>query len=194
MFSFFKAKYSEDEKKYFDYFKQTLLASSVAQKAAESLAKQILDDAIAQADKAGLRGISTLGNRAVKDENFLNKRLKAGLTKEDILAFLNRDYVLIVAETKLTDAHRFAMYKTLVDDGKTSQEAVKFLRKTFLYCDDPEKSHQNFQGEDADIYPEFTLRHENWRSQNSAAEIRDLASDYTTYNAMVRDLIRKGVI
>jgi hypothetical protein len=194
MFSFFKAKYSEDEKKYFDYFKQTLLESNIAQKSAESMAKQILDDAIARADKAGLRGITTLGNSAVKDENFLNKRLKAGLTKEDILGFLNRDYVLIVAEGMLTDAHRLAIYKSLVEDGKSSQEAVKFLRKTFLYCDDPEKSHQNFQSEDADIYPEFTQRHENWRGQLSAMEIRDLASDYTTYNAMVRDLIRKGVI
>ena len=194
MFSFFKAKYSEDKVKYFEYFKQTLLASSMAQKSAESMAKQILDDAIARADRAGFRDVITLGNSAVKDENFLNKRLKAGLTKEDILGFLNQDYVLLVAEGMLTDAHRFAIYKTLVEDGKSSQEAVRFLRKTFLYCDDPEKLHQNFQGEDADIYSEFTQRHENWRGRLSTMEIRDLASGYLTYSGMVRELIRNGVI
>ena len=194
MFSFFKAKYSEDKVKYFEYFKQTLLASSMAQKSAESMAKQILDDAIARADRAGFRDVITLGNSAVKDENFLNKRLKAGLTKEDILGFLNRDYVLLVAEGMLTDAHRFAIYKTLVEDGKSSQEAVRFLRKTFLYCDDSEKLHQNFQGEDADIYSEFTQRHENWRGRLSTMEIRDLASGYLTYSGMVRELIRNGVI
>ena len=194
MFSFFKAKYSEDKVKYFEYFKQTLLASSMAQKSAESMAKQILDDAIARADRAGFRDVITLGNSAVKDENFLNKRLKAGLTKEDILGFLNQDYVLLVAEGMLTDAHRFAIYKTLVEDGKSSQEAVRFLRKTFLYCDDSEKLHQNFQGEDADIYSEFTQRHENWRGRLSTMEIRDLASGYLTYSGMVRELIRNGVI
>ena len=194
MFSFFKAKYSEDKVKYFEFFKQTLLASSMAQKSAESMAKQILDDAIARADRAGFRDVITLGNSAVKDENFLLKRLKAGLTREDILGFLNRDYVLLVAEVMLTDAHRFAIYKTLVEDGKSTQEAVRFLRKTFLYCDDSEKLHQNFQGEDADIYSEFTQRHENWRGRLFTMEIRDLASGYLTYSGMVRELIRNGVI
>ena len=194
MFSFFKTKYTEDEKQYFDCIKKVVLCNGVTQNEAESIAKQMLDEAIKKADKAGLRGVKTIGNNAIKDEQFLNKRLKAGLTKDDVLKFLNRDYVWIVAENMLTDAHRFSIFMALTEDGKSDEEAVKVLRKTFIYCDDPEKSHPNYQGEDADIYPEFTLRHENWRSQISPTEEQNLANQYSTYNAMVSDLIRKGVI
>jgi len=194
MFSFFKTKYSEDEKQYFDYIKKALLCNGVLQNEVETMAKRILDEAINKADKAGLRGVKTIGNNAIKDEQFLSKRMKAGLTKDDVLKFLNRDYVWIVAENMLADAHRFSIYMTLVEEGKSSDEAVRFLRKTFAYFDDPEKSHPNYQDEDADIYPEFTLRYENWRSQISPIEEQSLAKCYSTYNAMVRDLIRKGVI
>ena len=194
MFSFFKKKYTEDEKQYFDYIKKVLSLNGVASNEVESTAKQILDEALKKADKAGLRGVKTIGNNAIKDENFLNKRLRVGLTKDDVLKFLNRDYVWIVAENMLTDTHRFSIYMTLIEDGKSSDEAVRILRKTFMYCDDPDKSHPNYQGEDADIYPEFALRHENWRSRISPTEEQHLANQYSTYNAMVRDLIRKGVI
>ncbi len=194
MFAFFKTKYTEDEKQYLDYIKKVLSIGGITSSDVESAAKQILDEAIKKADKAGLRGVKTIGNNAIKDEQFLNKRLKAGLTKDDVLKFLNRDYVWIVVENMLTETHRFSIYMTLIEDGKSSDEAVRVLRKTFMYCDDPEKSHQNYQGDDADIYPEFTLRHENWRSRISPIEVQNLANQYSTYNAMVRDLIRKGVI
>lgn len=194
MFSFFKTKYTEDEKQYLDYINKVVSLSGVASNEVEATAKQILDEAIKKADKAGLRGVKTIGNNAIKDEKFLNKRLKAGLTKDDVLKFLNRDYVWIVAENMLTNTHRLSMFMTLAMGGESDEEAIKILRRTFIYCDDPEKSHPNYQGEDADIYPEFTLRHENWRSRISPTEVQHLANQYSTYNAMVRDLIRKGVI
>ena len=194
MFSFFNTKYTEDEKQYFDYIKKVLSLNGINSNEVDAGAKQILDEAIKKADKAGLRGVKTIGNNAIKNKQFLAKRLKSGLSKDDVLKFLNRDYVWIVAENMLTDAHRFSIFKTLIEDGKSSEEAVKFLRKTFMYCDDPEKSHPNYQGEDADIYPEFTLRHENWRNRISPAEEQSIAIQYSTYNAMVRDLIRKGII
>ena len=161
MFSFFKTKYTEDEERYLDYIKKVILLSGVKSNDAEETAKQILDEAIKKAEKAGLRGVKTLGDKAIENEEFLNKRLKTGLTKDDVLKFLNRDYVWIVTENMLAEANRFTIYLSLIENGEDSEEAVKILRKTFIYLDDPEKSHQNYQGEDSDIYPEFTLRHEN---------------------------------
>ena len=194
MFSFFKTKYTEDEERYLDYIKKVILLSGVKSNDAEETAKQILDEAIKKAEKAGLRGVKTLGDKAIENEEFLNKRLKTGLTKDDVLKFLNRDYVWIVTENMLAEANRFTIYLSLIENGEDSEEAVKILRKTFIYLDDPEKSHQNYQGEDSDIYPEFTLRHENWRSRISSEEESELANQYSTYNAMVRDLINKGRI
>ena len=194
MFSFFKTKYTEDEERYLDYIKKVILLSGVKSNDAEETAKQILDEAIKKAEKAGLRGVKTLGDKAIENEEFLNKRLKTGLTKDDVLKFLNRDYVWIVTENMLAEANRLTIYLSLIENGEDSEEAVKILRKFFIYLDDPEKSHQNYQGEDSDIYPEFTLRHENWRSRISSEEESELANQYSTYNAMVRDLINKGRI
>lgn len=194
MFSLFKTKYTDDEKQYLNHIETAILANGVTRDEATSLAREILDAAIERAQKAGLRGVKNLGDKAIRDERFTQKRLSAGLTKDDILRHLNRDYVMVVAEIMLIDAHRFSIFKALTAEGESSANAVRFLRKTFLYCDDPEKSHQAYQGEDADIYPEFTLRHEKWRSQISPEKVQELASRYCTYNAMVRDLIRKGTI
>ncbi|MCK9381945.1 MAG: hypothetical protein M0P95_12905 [Sulfuritalea sp.] len=194
MFSLFKTKYTDDEKQYLKPIETAILANGVIRDEATSLAREILDAAIERAQKTGLRGVKNLGDKAIRDERFTQKRLSAGLTKDDILRHLNRDYVMVVAEIMLIDAHRFSIFQTLTAEGESSANAVRFLRKTFFYCDDPEKSHQAYQGDDADIYPEFTLRHEKWRSQISPAEVQELASRYSTYNAMVRDLIRKGII
>ena len=72
------------------------------------------------------------------------------------------------------------------------KEAVKELRKIFIYYGDPENSPPNVQGQDADIYPEFQIRYEKWRVQYSPMEEREMMLKYSTCNAMVRDLIAKG--
>ncbi|MFC1513104.1 hypothetical protein ACFL5J_01505 [Thermodesulfobacteriota bacterium] len=194
MFSFLKSKYNEDEKRYLEYIKNSLAQSSIQQDDVENTAKQILDSAIKKATDAELRGIKILGNKVIQDKNFVEERLKVGLTEDDILRFYNRDYVFIIAENLMIDAYRFSIFTTLVEDGKSDKEAVRFLRKTFLYLDYPNQSHPDYQGDDADIYPEFTFRHEKWRERISLTEEREMASRYSTYNAMVRDLIRKGII
>jgi hypothetical protein len=194
MFSFLKTKYTDDERQYLEHIQAAILANGVTRDEAMSLAREILDTAIERAKKADLRGVKTLGDKAIRDERFIQKRLSTGLSKDDILRHLNRDYVMIVAELMLIDAHRFSIFKALTGEGESPANAIRSLRKTFLYCDDPEKSHQDYQGEDADIYPEFTLRYEKWRSQISQSEVQELAGRYSTYNAMVRDLIRKGII
>ena len=74
MFSFFKTKYTEDEERYVDYIKKVILLSGVKSNDAEETAKQILDEAIKKAEKAGLRGVKTLGDKAIENEEFLNKR------------------------------------------------------------------------------------------------------------------------
>ena len=96
MFSFFNTKYNEDEKQYLDYIRKVLSLNGSNSDEVDAAAKQILDEAIKKADKAGLRGVKTIGNNAIKNEQFLAKRLKFGITKDDVLKFLNRDYVWLV--------------------------------------------------------------------------------------------------
>ncbi|MDP6426336.1 MAG: hypothetical protein QF443_05045, partial [Dehalococcoidia bacterium] len=76
--------------------------------------------------------------------------------------------------------------------GKTAKKAINEVRKIFIYYGDPENSHPNYQGQDADIYPEFQIRYENWRVQYAPMEEQEMMTKYSTCNAMVRDLIAKG--
>jgi hypothetical protein len=67
----------------------------------ETLIEKMFNDAIQEAEKIGLRGISNLGDEKIKNKEFLDKRIKAGLTKEDILWWWNRPYVWLLVEEKM---------------------------------------------------------------------------------------------
>ncbi len=195
VFSFFKKKYtySPDEEKLLDYLIETQVQMGILAETAKPLARTMLHECIDEAEKRGLRGVTNLGDQHTDDAEFMKKRLEAGLTEEDILWAWNRDYVILLAEDKLPNAIRMTLYLMFIEkDGMTPDEAVRQLRKMYIYYGDPDSSHKNYQGEDADIYPEFARRYEEWRSKHSPEEEKELAEQYSTYNAMVRDLIRKG--
>lgn len=194
MFSLFTTKFTKDEKTYLTHIEAVLSATGLGPAEAASSARQILDAAVKKAVKAGLRGVKNLGDKAIKDDNFTRGRISAGLSKDDIMSHLNRDYVLVVAESTMTDAHRFSIFKTLTEEGQSPEAAVRFLRKSFISYGNPADSHKDYQGADADIYPEFAQRFERWRSAVPPTEESDLASQYSTYNAMIRDLVGKGIV
>ncbi len=159
---------------------------------ARSFAKEALSDCVAQAEADGFRHVRNLGDLRVNEKDFIEPREEAGLNKDDIRRFWNRNYVHIMVENyaPICDMTRFALYKELIGEGKTSKEAVRELRCVFIYYGDPENSHENFQGEDADIYHEFVYRFEKWRDGLTPADTQALSQQYSTYNAMVRAMIR----
>lgn len=158
----------------------------------EKEARELLNQCIKKAIEEGLSNVTNLGDKLIKDENFFKKRLEAGLSKKDILNYWNRNYLEILIATELSNTVKFAIYMRFHEEGKSPLECAKQLRKMFVYFGDPQQSHQNFQGEDADIYPEFTKRYDKWRKKYQEQEIEKIVTNYTTYNAMLRERIRKG--
>ncbi len=194
MLSFFKPRYTSSEQQLLDYIQQTLSVSGLSSWLSSTGAKKILDSAIEEAKELGIYQQLGAGLSRLERPNYLKNRIEAGLTEGDVREYLNLDPVYILSMEKLTNAIRLGVFKELIDQGKTSAEAVKTLRGVYIYYGDPEVSHENFQNEDADIYHEFARRYEAWRSRTDIVTENELAKDYSTYNAMVRDLIRKGQI
>lgn len=194
MTALFKSKYTTAEKQYLK-LAQEYLTTSYGEKEAQKIAKQLLNSAIDEAEKLGLRGATNLGQLQLEDQDFLAKRLAAGLTKEDILASWNRDYVWILIENEIANLVKLVIYQHLVEnEGLTSKEAVKAMRKTSPYFGDPEQTHEDYRGEDADIYPEFRFRFDRWRERYSTEQIQRFLKSFSSYNAMIRHFIRKGEI
>tara|TARA_B100000315_G_scaffold27867_1_gene23778 strand:- start:176 stop:811 length:636 start_codon:yes stop_codon:yes gene_type:complete len=158
----------------------------------ESESKEILDKCIKLAEKKGLRGVSNFGDIEIKKEGAFDKKSKAGLSREDFLKYWNRPWVEIAIEAEVANIIRFVTHYKLCQKGVPEDDAIKQIRKYFIYYGYPEKPHPNFLGQDADIYPEFQIRYEKWRVQYSVPEERKMMEKYSTCNAMVRDLIAKG--
>lgn len=155
--------------------------------------ESILNEAIEKAEKSGLRGVNSLGDEKIKNKEFLEKRLKAGLTKEDILGWWNRPYVWILMEW---ESSRWLIQNTIEmfvsKKGLTQEEAIKRTRKFYPNWGDPEKSQEPYLKDDANIYPEFLKRYEAWRLQYSIKQEEEIKNNYSTCNAMIRDLVKKG--
>jgi len=159
------------------------------------LVESTLDEAIEKAEKLGLRGVNNLGDRKIKNKEFLEKRLKAGLTKEDILGWWNRPYVWMLVEWKMSQWLRQNSIEMGVSErGLTEEEAIKRTRKFYPYWGDPEKFQEPYLNDDANIYPEFLKRYEAWRLQYSLMQEEEIKNNYSTCNAMIRDLIKKGAM
>lgn len=192
MFSFFGPKYNSNEQQYFDFLGNNILLTGVTNSVARYWSKRILDKAIKEAEAEGRRGKKDLGDEFVNNSKFMLRRRTLGLSDEDILKFWNRDYVWILAEEDMNIFIRFTYGKALIKSGVPSEEVTNETWKYFVSWGDPEKPHPRFPGEDSYIFPEFVTRHEAWRSQYSLEKEREIASHYSTYNAMMRDLIRRG--
>lgn len=162
---------------------------------ADEISRALLEKAIDEAIKMDLRGKNAL-DYLRGDLDFFTKRKKIGLTDEDLHQYWNREYVLIIAEYEMLnaidDTTRLSTYRILLDQGQDKRGAVHVLRKIFAFFGNPDLSHQEFQGEDADIYPEFRTRYEKWRSMHSPESTVEQSKKFSTRNAFIRDLIAKG--
>lgn len=185
--------FNKEEKQILNNLVTTLLPTGINDREATKIAKRIIKDAIKDAKREGVYGIGNLGDILIKKEGFLNKRLDAGLTEQDIKFFWNRNAIMPFIEKGYDNSIRLSVFKNLTKNENLSpDDAIKKVRKIYIHYGVPDKSHPNFQNEDADIFPEFSARYERWRNNTPPEKEYELAKKYTTYNAMIRDLIRKN--
>ncbi|MEO6278349.1 hypothetical protein [Roseateles sp.] len=142
-----------------------------------------------------------VGDRIVSiPSDMLLKRLAAGLTREDIRNYWNQPPLMQRIQSKSQDFSIFIAIKNAEIARLDVIEVIRNRRKTRLWLGDPDTwdpsmpVNKGFSDEDADIYPEFTMRVGIWASNVAPSEQTILPSKYSSFNAMVRHLIRNGIV
>ena len=180
---------------------QMLAALAVASgEPLKPLAKQIFDEV--KNDAVARYGDSMYsesnGDRLVQNQALLAKRTAAGLTVDDVRNYWNMPVLLSLVRLKVLELTDFVVTEVAEKSGKDIVSFARERRKKEPMYGDPEKwnaaapANQGFSMEDADIYPEFLMRVGRWQEKNSAEAQAALLSGYSSFNAMVRALVRLG--
>jgi hypothetical protein len=166
----------------------------------KALARRIFDETKAEA--AARYGDNMYsesnGDRLVQNQAVLAKRTAAGLTVDDVRNYWNTPVLLALIQLKVLELTDFAIIHTAEKAGKGSVSVARERRKTEPRYGDPEKwsaaapANQNFSMEDADIYPEFMMRVGRWQEKTPRTAQAALLSQHSSFNAMVRALVRQG--
>lgn len=115
-----------------------------------------------------------------------------GATEEDIRRWWNRDGLqrrLICWAEEV--AVREPMFETARRYGLSEEEAEQKVRQFFPLYGDPGDADEP-AGEDRPLPHELRDRVERYRREHDSSEVREKLKDYSSYNALVRDEIRKG--
>ena len=140
------------------------------------------------------------GDMILTNDVLMKKRLDAGLTIADVHKYWSRPVLVGFIEVKVTELVDFVALNAAHKAGKDVAEVTRSRRRREPRYGDPEKWDPSlpvnsvFSMEDTNIYPEFAERVSLWQSKVPTAEQSTLLDQYTSFNALVRDLVRKGKI
>jgi len=160
----------------------------MTKKEAESLVEEMLVQAkqkVKQSSEDKL--LSNLGTLMLQNEKndptHVNLHIKRseGVKDDDILWFWNMNPLerrMIEIDDELT---KLVAFQNFVEKGMTDKEAVKKMRKYFVYYGDP-RDIQHVQGEDRPIPPELKNRINIWVAKNYAnkEEFETKLKNFTT--------------
>lgn len=172
----------------------------------KTMARQLFDSIKAEVvkDMGENAYAENMGDRLVANKkDVLEKRLAAGLTIDDIRRYWNQTPLMLNLQYKLLEMPDYMELDIARQMGKSMDEMQAIpagWRKSKPRWGDPEQwnpalpVNEGFTPEDADLYIEFYLRVSRWQERTPESEQKAMLVNYNSYNAMLRDLIRKGAI
>ena len=124
----------------------------------------------------------------------IDKAIAEGATRADIIEYYDLFFLQKMMVEWSEQVIRYAVYKSAIEEDRLSEdEAFIKLRKMFPMYGDPTDT-TNVQGEDRMLPPILRGRVDECRNTIGAEGMNALVQKYSTYNACVRALIRKGLI
>ena len=183
------------------------------------LARQIGQDVKAMArqffDETKVEVVKQMGDNAYaenigdqmisnqKAKEMIDIRLAAGLTLDDFRAYWNQTPLMHNLQHKVLEMGDFIELNVAEQMGKSMDDLQAIAvdwRKSKPRWGDPEQWNPNlpvnegFTSEDADLHIEFYIRVRKWMEKTSEFQQKLLLENFNSYNAMLRDLIRKKEI
>jgi hypothetical protein len=169
---------------------------------AKVIARKIFDETKAEAQSRYGANIyaEDFGHKAIANAAFMADREAAGLTKDDILAYWNRPMLLGLLEMKVREFADFVSADVVRQQGRDLQQFARDRRMSMPTYGNPkswipsDSMNQGLTAEDADLNPEFALRVGRWQEATSVKETKERAKKFQSFNGLVRDLVRQGII
>jgi hypothetical protein len=140
----------------------------------------------------------TIGDDFAAHTQFMATRRAAGLNEDDVRKHWNRCLLLVFIELKVRDMASFLVIRNAELMGRDPAEAARQYRSTTAIYGDPIKwdaskpANRGLTSGDADLYVEFAPRIEAWFARTSESERDVLLRKYSSFNAMVRNLVGRG--
>lgn len=166
---------------------------------AVQVATKIVDDVLAEIRRAGVDPFKTTsGNDYLGKPAFMEPRLAAGLTSDDILGYWNRPVVTVLGEHKVREYWARILFSVAQQQGKDlTAYAKEYRRSTVRYGDPAQWDPTNPMNEgltesDADIYPEFLKRVDSWRQTLGEDLLEKYVAKHSSFNATVRKSMVPG--
>lgn len=168
----------------------------------KTLARQFFDSTKEEAVKRMGENayIENYGEKIITNKKELvEKRVAAGLTVDDIRNYWNQTPLMLEIQTKFLEMADFMALNVAQQLGKSDQELQAIVagwRKTQPRWGDPEQwnpalpVNNGFSSVDADLYIEFYLRVNRWREKTPESTQNSLLKNFTSYNAMLRELVK----
>lgn len=168
----------------------------------KTLARQFFDSTKEEAVKRMGENayIENYGEKVIANKKELvEKRLAAGLTVDDIRNYWNQTPLMLEIQSKFLEMSDFMALNVAQQLGKSDQELQAIVagwRKTRPRWGDPEQWNPTlpvnieFSAIDADLYIEFYLRVNRWQERTPETVQNSLLKNFTSFNAMLRNLIK----
>jgi hypothetical protein len=166
----------------------------------KSLARKIFDKVKAEAIQKHGNNIysESLGDQLIAKEPFIAKRLAAGLTKDDVRNHWNQPMLMQLLQSQVQEMTSFIGLLVADRQGKDLQEVARNRRRRNPEWGDPDlwdatlPVNECFTKDDANIFFEFSFRVGSWQEKTPESVQNEMLSKYTSFNAMIRDLVRQG--
>lgn len=189
------------EKAVINQFALQLQALGLSAREATRNATKLVDEVLADMHPRGIDPFkSTQGNEYAQREEFVARRIAAGLRLEDIKTHWNRPLLIILCEMKMRELINFIVVDSARQQGRDTAVAALQYKKSFPRYGDPahwnpaEKFNADISESDADLFPEFASRVDAWRQKLDEKEIENLINKHGTLNAVIRQQISVGAL
>jgi hypothetical protein len=191
---------SDNKEKITSMFAYQLTSFGLSASEAMSNSRKMVEEALSELPNDINPYATDIGNKNIDNDNFMKPRLAAKLTIKDIQTYYNKPPLVIACEFKIRQMSNFAFLHMKESQGEDIEEAANYYKKvtprygqTHLW-DSNDKYNEGLSIDDADLYPEFGNRINNWLDKTPREEIDALINKYGTFNAAARFLIKNDSI